>query len=86
MGVPAEGKALNQGFLPEFAPFRRAPSGFTLNQWREFNHRSLPLIEDAFSEAELEVSLRQAPPRAGTRSTSSRSATSWRRTQHLRDG
>jgi hypothetical protein len=40
------------------APFRRAPAGFTLDQWRAFNHRGLLLIEDAFSEAELEFWLR----------------------------
>jgi hypothetical protein len=35
-------------------PFRQAPPGFTAGQWREFNHRGLIVIEDAFAEAELE--------------------------------
>ena len=36
-------------------PFRCAPSGFTLAQWQEFQHCGLLIIENAFSDHEMEA-------------------------------
>lgn len=38
--------------------FRTAPPGFTPSQWREFNARGLLVVEDAFSEVELQALLK----------------------------